>query len=47
MVTLEPLSTDAPPAGLWVTTLPLSALSQLLVVVGAVVSPASVSVAVA
>src|SRR6266496_2355735 len=34
MVTLEPLPTDAPPAGFWVTTLPLSVLLQLLVVAG-------------
>jgi hypothetical protein len=38
MVTLEPLPTDAPPAGFWITTLPLSALLQSLVVVGTTVS---------
>jgi len=47
MVTLEPLPTDAPPTGFWVTTLPLSVALQWLVVVGAAVSPASVSAAVA
>src|SRR6266542_6996159 len=47
MVTLEPLPADAPPAGFWVTTLPLSVLLQLLVVVGAAVSPACSSAAVA
>src|SRR2546430_7367485 len=44
---LEPLPTDAPPAGFWVTTLPLSVLLQLLVVAGAPVSPAPFSAAVA
>src|SRR6266567_817722 len=47
MATLEPLPTDAAPAGFWVTTLPLSVLLQLLVVVGTTVSPAPFSVLVA
>src|SRR5215831_13215522 len=47
MATLEPLPTDAPPRGFWVTTLPLSVLSQLLVVAGIAVSPTPFSVRVA
>src|SRR5215471_15018100 len=40
MVTLVPLATDVPPGGFSVTTLPLLAVPQLLVAVGAAVSPA-------
>src|SRR5215831_18844804 len=41
MVTLVPWRTDVPPGGFSVTTVPLSAVLQLLKVVGAAVSPAA------
>ena len=47
MVTLEPLPTDAPPAGFWVTTRPSCVVGQSPVVAGSAVSPALLSVAVA